>query len=52
MMTGKGAARASQAVEGHLNRFARIESELAMLKWMTGAVLAGVVALVIKIFFA
>ena len=33
------------------SRFARIESDLAILKWMTGTTLAGVVALVIKAFF-
>lgn len=36
---------------GSENRFARIESDLAVLKWMTGTTLAGVVALVIKTFF-
>jgi predicted glycosyl hydrolase (DUF1957 family) len=52
MTTGKAAAYASQAIERHQNRFARIESDLAVLKWMTGTILAGVVALVIKTFFA
>ena len=33
------------------SRFSRIEADLAVLKWMTGTVLAGVVALVIKTFF-
>jgi hypothetical protein len=44
--TGKSA----EAITGRENRFARIESDLAVLKWMTGTVLAGVVALVIKTF--
>ena len=34
------------------NRFSRIETDLAVLKWMTGTILAGVVALVVKTFFA
>jgi hypothetical protein len=34
------------------NQFVRIERNLAVLKWMTGTILAGVVALVIKTFFA
>jgi hypothetical protein len=32
------------------NRHVQIERSLAVLKWMTGATLAGVVALVIKTF--
>ena len=32
--------------------FVRVHSELALLKWMLGAVLAGIVSLVIKSFFA
>lgn len=36
---------------GRQNCFARVESDLAVLKWMTGTTLAGVVALVIKRFF-
>jgi hypothetical protein len=51
MTTGKAAAYGSQSVARHQNRFARIESNLAMLKWMTGTILSGVVALVIKTFF-
>jgi len=38
-------------IAGIENRFARVESDLALLKWMTGTSLAGVVALVIKTFF-
>jgi hypothetical protein len=33
------------------NRFSRIETDLAVSKWMTGTTLAGVAALVIKTFF-
>jgi len=52
MMTGKAGACGLQAIERHLSRFARIESDLAVLKWITGTTLAGVVALVIKTFIA
>jgi hypothetical protein len=46
------ARRAAEAIANYETRFARIESDLAVLKWMTGTTLAGVVALVIKTFFA
>jgi hypothetical protein len=36
---------------GRDDRFARVASDLAVLKWITGTTLAGVVALVIKSFF-
>jgi hypothetical protein len=46
-----GATRRSSPVATMIsNRFARIEGDLLVLKWMTGTVLAGVVALVIKTF--
>ena len=32
------------------SRFSRIEADLLVLKWMTGTILGGVVALVIKSF--
>ena len=32
-------------------RFINIEADLLVLKWMVGAILAGVVSLVIKAFF-
>ena len=32
------------------SRFSRIEADLLVLKWMTGTILGGVVALVIKAF--
>jgi hypothetical protein len=44
------ARRAAEAIANYETRFARIESDLAVLKWMTGTTLAGVVALVIKTF--
>ena len=34
------------------NRFARIERNLVVLKWMSGTTLAGIVALVVKTFIA
>ena len=45
------ARKAAEAIASYENRFGRIESDLAILKWITGTILAGVVALVIKIFF-
>jgi hypothetical protein len=45
------ARRAAEAIASYENRFARIATDLAVLKWMTGTTLAGVVALVIKTFF-
>jgi hypothetical protein len=41
------ARKAAEAIASYENRFARIGSDLAVLKWMTGTTLAGVVALVI-----
>ncbi len=43
---------ASPPAANYENRFARIEADLLMLKWMTGTILGGVVALVIKSFIA
>jgi hypothetical protein len=45
-----GLAEGTTSVSNHETQFARIESDLAVLKWMTGTILAGVVALVIKTF--
>jgi len=47
-----GLAEGAISVSKHQNRFARIESDLAVLKWMTGTILAGVVVLVIGTFIA
>lgn len=44
------ARKAAQAIANYENRFARIEGDLLVLKWMTGTILGGVVALVIKTF--
>ena len=46
------ARKAAEAIASYENRFSRIERDLAMLKWMTGTTLAGVIALVMKVFFA
>ena len=52
------AARAAQALAGYDNRFnkvdadfAKVNADLALLKWMIGLVMAGIVALVTKTFF-
>ena len=46
------ARKAAEALASYDNRFSRIEADLLVLKWMTGTVLAGVVAIAIKTFFA
>ncbi len=46
------ARKAAEAIASYVSRFARVGSDLAVLKWMTGTILAGVAALVIKTFFA
>ena len=45
------ARKAAEAIASYENRFARIESDLSVLKWMTGTILGGVAALVVKTFF-
>jgi hypothetical protein len=45
------ARKAAEAIASYENRFSRVETDLAVLKWMTGTIPAGVVALVIKTFF-
>jgi hypothetical protein len=46
------ARKAAEALASYENRFSKIEADLPVLKWMTGTILAGVVALVIKTFVA
>lgn len=46
------ARKAAEAIASYENRFSRIETDLVVLKWMTGTILAGVTALVIKTFFS
>ena len=45
------AKRAAEALASYDNRFNKVETDLAVLKWMTGLVVAGVVTLIIKAFF-
>ena len=46
------ARKAAEAIASYENRFSRLEADLLVLKWMTGTILGGVAALVIKSFFA
>jgi hypothetical protein len=45
------ARAAAKAVADYEARFARIETDLTVLKWTTGTIMAGVAALVLKTFF-
>ncbi len=45
------ARAAAKAVADYEARFARIETDLAVLKWMSGTIVAGVAALIIESFF-
>jgi hypothetical protein len=40
------ARKAAKTIANYENRFSRIEADLSILKWMTGTILAGIVALV------
>jgi hypothetical protein len=42
--------KAAEAIAAYDNRFHKIEQDLAVLKWMIGFTLAGVVALLFKAF--
>ena len=42
---------AASAIANRENRFNKVEGHLLVLKWMTGAILAGIVSLVMKAFF-
>jgi hypothetical protein len=44
------ARTAAEELAGYESRFAKIETDLAALKWMLGVVIAGVASLVIKAF--
>jgi hypothetical protein len=44
------ARAAAEELANYESRFARIETDLAVMKWMLGLVIAGVVSLVIKAF--
>ena len=45
------AQAAASAISDYDMRFIKIEADLLVLKWMVGAILAGVTSLVIKAFF-
>ena len=44
------ARAAAEELAGYESRFAKIETDLAVVKWMLGVVIAGVASLVIKAF--
>jgi hypothetical protein len=44
------ARKAAESIANYENRFSRIEAGLLVLKWMTGTILGGVAALVVKTF--
>ena len=44
------ASRAAEEMAGYENRFAKIESDLTVVKWMLGVLMAGVASLVLKTF--
>lgn len=45
------ARKAAEAMANYDGRFARIDADLLLLKWMVGFILAGVAGLVLKAFF-
>lgn len=45
------ARAAATAIANYDNRFNKVEADLLVVKWMVGAILAGVVSLVLKTFF-
>ena len=46
------AREAAEEIVAYDNRLANIEADVRLLKWMMGLVLAGVLSLVVKAFFA
>ena len=46
------AREAAEEIAAYDNRLANIEADVRLLKWMMGLVLAGVLSLVVKAFFA
>ena len=44
------ARAAAEELAGYESRFVKIETDLAVLKWMVGVVIAGVASLIIKAF--
>ncbi len=47
---GEKASEAAEEMAGRENRFARIESDLTVVKWMLGVQVAGLASLVLKVF--
>ena len=45
------AKEASKAIAEYKDRFSKIDPDLRILKWMVGAILAGVASLIIRSFF-
>lgn len=45
------ARKATETLANYENRFAKIESDLLLLKWMSGAIAAGVATLIMRSFF-
>ncbi|WP_207458770.1 hypothetical protein [Azospirillum sp. SYSU D00513] len=43
---------AAKAIAEHEGRFSKTEADLLVLKWMVGAILAGVAGIFVKTFFA
>lgn len=47
----EGKARAAaESLANYENRFAKIEADLLVIKWMMGVVIAGILSLVVKAF--
>jgi hypothetical protein len=44
------ARAAAEELAGYESRFAKIETDLAVIKWMLGVVIAGVASLIVKTF--
>jgi len=44
------ARAAAEELAGYESRFVKIETDLAILKWMVGVVIAGLASLIIKAF--
>jgi hypothetical protein len=44
------ARAAAEELAGYETRFAKVETDLAVIKWLLGVVIAGVASLVIKAF--
>jgi hypothetical protein len=44
------ARAAAEELAGYESRFAKIEADVAVIKWMLGVVIAGVASLVVKAF--